>query len=47
MFLCSRAQELMDRPPQVEASLKVLRPDVDGIGVCMILGDAGDIRSVG
>ena len=26
----------MDRPPQVEASLKVLRPDVDGIGVCMI-----------
>ena len=26
----------MDRPPQVGASLKVLRPEVDGIGVCMI-----------
>ena len=26
----------MDRPQQVEASLKVLRPEVDGIGVCMI-----------
>ena len=40
----------MDRPPQVEASLKVLRPDVDGIGVCKIyvyVCDAGDIRSVG
>ena len=37
----------MDRPPQVEASLKVLRPDVDGIGVYDILSDAGDISSVG
>ena len=40
----------MDRPPQVEASLKVSRPDVDGIGVCIlynVLSDVGDIRSVG
>ena len=44
MFHCFRAQELMDRPPQVEASLKVLRSDVDGIASDV---DAGDIRSVG
>ena len=40
----------MDRPPQVEASWKVLRPDVNGIGVCTVYdisSDADDIRSVG